>query len=131
MLRNKIENYFKDDNVSGVVITHGTDTLEETAYFLYLTINDPRPVVITGSQRPPQDFGSDVFINLRHAIYSACSEDLFNAGAVVVFNERIFTAKYVKKEHASNIQGFNVLHLATLVLSTMSVFTFFKNPVKP
>lgn len=62
-----------------------------------MTINDHRPVIITGSQRSPEDLGSDVYINLRHAIYSACSEDLKNAGAVVVFNERIFAARYVKK----------------------------------
>ncbi len=76
VLKNKIESYFQDESVSGVVVTHGTDTMEETAYFLDLTINDNRTVVVTGSQRPPEDLGSDAYINLRHAIYSACSEDL-------------------------------------------------------
>lgn len=108
LLKNKINEYFKDESISGVVVTHGTDTMEETAYFLDLTISDERPVIVTGSQRSPDDLGSDVFINLRHAIYAACSDDLHDAGAVVVFNERIFAARYVKKEHASNIQGFNV-----------------------
>lgn len=106
-LKNRIEYYFQDDSVSGIVVTHGTDTLEEVAYFLDLTIDDVRPVVVTGSQRSISDTGSDVYINLRHAIYAACSEDLHQVGTTVVFNERIFAARYVKKEHASNIQGFN------------------------
>ena len=130
VLKNKIEKYYEDDNVSGVVVTHGTDTLEETAYFLDLTIKDPRPVVITGSQRSPEDLGSDVYINLRHAIYSACCEDLRDAGAVVVFNERIFAAKYVKKEHASNIQGFNVFGFGYLGIIDNDVVLIFQKPIK-
>jgi L-asparaginase len=130
VLKEKIESYFADEDVSGVVVTHGTDTLEETAYFLDLTINDPRPVIITGSQRSPEDLGSDVYINLRHAIYSACSEDLQNAGAVVVFNERIFAARYVKKEHASNIQGFNVFGFGYLGIIDNDVVHIFQKPIK-
>nr|WP_263328512.1 asparaginase [Neobacillus sp. Marseille-Q6967] len=130
LLKNKIEKYFEDKTVSGVVITHGTDTLEETAYFLDLTIKDNRPVVVTGSQRSPEDLGSDVFINLRHAIYSACSDDLKGAGAVVVFNERIFAARYVKKEHASNIQGFNAFGFGYLGIIDNDEVHIFQKPIK-
>lgn len=130
VLKNKIEDYFKDEAVSGVVVTHGTDTMEETAYFLDLTINDYRPVVVTGSQRSPEDLGSDVYINLRHAIYSACSADLHNAGTVVVFNERIFAARYVKKEHASNIQGFNVFGFGYLGIIDNDRVQVFQKPLK-
>jgi L-asparaginase len=130
LLKEKIETYFNDDTVSGVVVTHGTDTLEETAYFLDLTINDSRPVVVTGSQRSPEDLGSDVYINLRHAIYSACSDDLKNAGTVVVFNERIFAARYVKKEHASNIQGFNAFGFGYLGIIDNDAVHVFQKPIK-
>jgi L-asparaginase len=106
-IRKKIIHLFKNNEADGVVVTHGTDTLEESAYYLDLTIDDPRPVVVTGSQRSPVELGSDAFINLRHAIYSASDTQLRDTGTVVVFNERVFAAKYVKKEHASNIQGFN------------------------
>ncbi|MBO0958132.1 asparaginase [Neobacillus sp. MM2021_6] len=129
-LKNKIEDYFKDEAVSGVVVTHGTDTMEETAYFLDLTINDHRPVVVTGSQRSPEDLGSDVYINLRHAIYSACSVDLQNSGTVVVFNERIFAARYVKKEHASNIQGFNAFGFGYLGIIDNDRVHVFQKPIK-
>jgi L-asparaginase len=129
-LKNKIEDYFKDESVSGVVVTHGTDTMEETSYFLDLTINDRRPVVVTGSQRSPEDLGSDVYINLRHAIYSACSPDLHDVGTVVVFNERIFAARYVKKEHASNIQGFNVFGFGYLGIIDNDNVHVFQKPIR-
>ncbi|PLS02105.1 asparaginase [Neobacillus cucumis] len=130
VLKNKIEDYFKDETVSGVVVTHGTDTMEETSYFLDLTINDHRPVIVTGSQRSPEDLGSDVYINLRHAIYSACSLDLLDVGTVVVFNERIFAARYVKKEHASNIQGFNAFGFGYLGIIDNDKVHVFQKPIK-
>jgi L-asparaginase len=130
LLKNKIEDYFKDEDVSGVVVTHGTDTMEETSYFLDLTIKDPRTVVVTGSQRSPEDLGSDVYINLRHAIYCACSHDLRDAGTVVVFNERIFAARYVKKEHASNIQGFNAFGFGYLGIIDNDQVHVFQKPIK-
>jgi L-asparaginase len=130
VLKNKIEDYFIDETVSGVVVTHGTDTMEETAYFLDLTIKDFRTVVVTGSQRSPEDLGSDVYTNLRHAIYSACSEDLRGSGTVVVFNERIFAARYVKKEHASNIQGFNAFGFGYLGIIDNDVVHVFQKPIK-
>ncbi|WHY65530.1 asparaginase [Neobacillus sp. SuZ13] len=130
LLKDKIEGYFKDDDVSGVVVTHGTDTMEETSYFLDLTINDSRTVVVTGSQRSLEDVGSDVYINLRHAIYCACAEDLRNAGTVVVFNERIFAARYVKKEHASNIQGFNSFGFGYLGIIDNDQVHVFQKPIK-
>lgn len=129
-LKELIEVYFEDENVDGVVVTHGTDTLEETAYFLDLTIKDERTVVVTGSQRSVGDIGSDVYINLRHAIYSACEEDLRGAGTVVVFNERIFPAKYVKKEHASNIQGFNAFGFGYLGIIDNDKVHVFQKPIR-
>ena len=63
---------------------------------------------MTGSQRSPDEIGTDSFVNIKHSILAACSSDLINVGVVVVFNERIFHSKYVKKEHASNIQGFTL-----------------------
>lgn len=107
VLRQAILAEFKDATVDGVVVTHGTDTLEETAYFLDLTIDDSRPVVVTGSQRSPDDVGTDVYSNLRNSVYVAVDQTLHDVGTVVVFNERIYTAKYVKKVHSSNLQGFD------------------------
>ncbi|MEN0643414.1 asparaginase [Alkalicoccobacillus gibsonii] len=126
-LKNEIEVALLDEEVSGVVVTHGTDTLEETAYFLDLVIRDARPVIVTGSQRGPEQLGSDAFINLRHAIYAACHESLRDVGTVVVFNERLFAARYVKKEHASNIQGFNAFGFGYLgIIDNDTIFLYQK-----
>lgn len=128
-LKDKINDYFKDDSIEGVVVTHGTDSLEESAYFLDLTVHDKRTVVVTGSQRAPEALGSDAFINLRHAIYASLDEQLRESGTVVVFNERIFAAKYVKKEHASNIQGFNVFGFGYLGIIDNDLVHTFQKPV--
>ena len=106
-LKEKIENVFEKEEVAGIVVTHGTDTLEETTYFLDLTIHDERPIVVTGAQRSPVSIGTDSFANLRQAIILAASEEARSLGTVVLFNEKILPARYVKKNHASNVDGFN------------------------
>lgn len=73
---------------------------------MIFAVTDARPIVVTGSQRAPEEPGTDAYVNIRHAIYTACEINLRQAGTVVVFNERIFAARYVKV-HASNIQGFS------------------------
>ena len=105
-LNHTIKELFKDKELSGIVVTHGTDSLEETAYFLELTTNDNRPIIVTGSQKSPDDTGTDVYSNLRNSILVASSERAANIGTCVVFNEKIFHSKYVKKIHSSNINGF-------------------------
>lgn len=80
--------------------------LEETAYLLDLTIHDERPVVVTGSQPGPSLEGTDAFVNLKQSILLAANEQVRNLGTVVLFEEKIFSAKYVKKQNASNLDGF-------------------------
>ncbi|WP_099222274.1 asparaginase [Listeria costaricensis] len=126
-LKQLIEAIYMDETYDGVVVTHGTDSLEETAYFLDLAITDRRPVVVTGSQRGPEEMGTDAYINIRHAIYTACEKQLQDAGTVVVFNERIFAARYVKKVHASNIQGFSAFGFGYLgIIDNDKVFVYQK-----
>ncbi|TSI09021.1 asparaginase [Lysinibacillus sp. BW-2-10] len=108
-LNQTVRKVFEDQSVSGVVITHGTDSLEETAYFLELTVDDTRPVVVTGSQKSPADVGSDVYSNLRNSLLVASNEQAKNIGTCVVFNEKIFNSKYVKKVHTSSIDAFGAI----------------------
>lgn len=105
-LKDKILEYFSDDTVSGIVITHGTDTLEESSYFLDLLLNTPKPVVMTGSQRAPFEEGTDSFANIRDAVTAAASSQCRDMGVMVQFNESLFSAKYVKKMHAFNVNAF-------------------------
>ncbi|WP_163654213.1 asparaginase [Listeria sp. PSOL-1] len=126
-LKRLVETIHMDESYDGIVVTHGTDSLEETAYFLDLVIADSRPIVVTGSQRGPEEMGTDAYVNIRHAIYAACEPRLDNVGTVVVFNERIFAARYVKKVHASNIQGFSAFGFGYLgIIDNDQVFIYQK-----
>ncbi|CAM3716430.1 asparaginase [Alkalicoccus chagannorensis] len=118
-----------ENEVDGIVITHGTDTLEESAYFMSLIYGGEKPIVFTGSQRGPDALGSDAYINLRHACYTAAAPVMTGIGTVVVFNERIFSAKYVKKEHASNIQGFNAFGFGYLGIIDNDAVHLYQKPV--
>ncbi|SDN37930.1 asparaginase [Alkalicoccus daliensis] len=120
----------KQNYYDGIVITHGTDTLEESAYYLDLITNYSLPIVVTGSQRSPDALGSDAYINLRHAIYTASSQSMKDTGVTVVFNERIFSAQYVKKEHASNIQGFNAFGFGYLGIIDNDKIHLYQKPVR-
>lgn len=90
----------------GVVITHGTDTLEETAYFLDLYLDLDIPVVVTGAMRSSNELGADGPYNLISSVRVAASDEARNMGVLVVFNDEIHTAKNVTKTHTSNIATF-------------------------
>lgn len=129
MLKRAIETELADETVDGIVVTHGTDTLEETAYFLDLTIDDQRTIVVTGSQRSPDDVGTDVYSNLRNSIYVSVDQTLRGVGTVVVFNERIYSAKYVKKVHSSNLQGFDSFGHGYLGIIDNDVVSVYQKPI--
>jgi len=101
-----IKDAFQKDNYQGVVLTHGTDTLEETAYYLDLVLHDCGPVIITGSQIPPEEIASDALRNLQDALKVALSEESQDKGVLVVFNSKIYVASEVIKVHTSNLDAF-------------------------
>lgn len=129
VLKKAIEKELADETVDGIVVTHGTDTLEETAYFLDLTIDDHRTIVVTGSQRSPDDVGTDVYSNLRNSVYVSVDRTLRGVGTVVVFNERIYSAKYVKKVHSSNLQGFDSFGHGYLGIIDNNVVSVYQKPI--
>jgi L-asparaginase len=91
---------------AGIVITHGTDSLEETAFFLDLLVADPRPVVFTASQRPPRVRDSDGPRNLLDAVRIACSPAAREMGVLVTLNGEIHAAGEVRKMHAIALDAF-------------------------
>ncbi|MCE9684270.1 asparaginase [Halomonas alkalisoli] len=93
-------------DVAGVVITHGTDTLEETAYFLDITLPDQLPVVLIGSQRAPHEPGTDAFRNLADGLLVAASPQAAGLGTLVVFNQSIYAARQVRKVSSFQVNGF-------------------------
>ncbi|MFT4413122.1 asparaginase [Fredinandcohnia humi] len=105
-LKELIEAKIISEQIDGVVITHGTDTLEETAYFLDITVQSDLPIVITGAMRSSNELGADGPYNLISAVRVAASNFAIGKGVLVVFNEEIHTAKNVTKTHTSNIATF-------------------------
>jgi len=102
-----VENSFQDPTLKGVIITHGTDTLEETAYFLDLTIRDQRPIILTASQRDASERDSDGPRNLRNAMLIAKDTRALGRGVVIALNEEIHAARDVRKLHTSHVDAFN------------------------
>lgn len=96
----------KRDDISGIVITHGTDTMEETAYFLQLTVNTNKPIVMTGSMRPATALSADGPVNLLQAVQVARSENAWNHGVLVVMNGYIDSAREVAKLHTTDMATF-------------------------
>ena len=87
-------------------MTSGTDTLEETAFFLHLTVRDPRPVVVVGSMRNPSTVGYEGAANLLEGVRVAADPASRNKGALVVLNDEINSARNVTKTDALRLQTF-------------------------
>lgn len=94
------------EGFDGAVVTHGTDTLEETALFLDLTLTSTMPVVVTGAMRSSNEMGSDGLYNFRTAIMVASANASVGKGVVVVMNDEIHSARYVTKTHTTNVATF-------------------------
>lgn len=95
-----------DVNVDGIVITHGTDTLEETAYFLNLTVKGDKPIVLTGAMRPATAISADGPLDLLNAVKTAACLDANGQGVLVVMNDIIMAARYATKTSAFKVEAF-------------------------
>ena len=114
-LANRINTIFREDpNVSGVVVTHGTNTLEETAYFLNLTVASDRPVVLVGAMRPATAISADGPLNLLNAIRTALSPESRGKGVLVVLNDEINGAREVTKTNTLRVETFRAPELGLL-----------------
>jgi L-asparaginase len=96
-LRRTVTDTLRRDDIDGVVVTHGTATLEETAYFLHLTVPSDKPLVVVGAQRPAPTVGSDAYPNLVAAVRTAASVEAVGQGGLVVMNDTIHSAREVTK----------------------------------
>ncbi len=105
-LKDRIEKAIFQENYSGIVITHGTDTLEETAYFLELSIDTDVPIILTGAMRSNNELGTDGLINLQSAIVVALDSESVGHGVLVVMNDEVHHSKYVTKTHTTNVATF-------------------------
>ena len=105
-LAKRINELLADPSVNGIVITHGTDTQEETAYFLNLTVKSDKPVVLTGSMRPSTALSAEGPLNLYNAVAVAASPLSRGYGVMVAMNDEIHAAKDVRKMITTPVQTF-------------------------
>jgi L-asparaginase len=105
-LSKRANDILKSNDVDGVVITHGTDTLEETAYFLNLVLKTDKPVVVVGSMRPATAMSADGPANLFNAVAVAASPQAHKRGVLVVMNDQIHAAREVEKMNPINVDAF-------------------------
>ena len=114
-LAQRINRILADDPaVAGVVVTHGTNTLEETAYFLNLTVKSDRPVVLVGSMRPATAISADGPLNLLNAVRTAIARDARGKGAMIVMNDEINGARDVTKTNTFRVETFRSPELGAL-----------------
>jgi L-asparaginase len=109
-----IHSIFDADEASGIVITHGTNTLEETAYFLNLTLKTEKPVVIVGSMRPSSALSADGYLNVVNAVRVAADPNSRGRGALVVLNDTIFSGRDVTKNATYRVEAFQSRDLGPL-----------------
>jgi len=105
-LSKRINEIFKKNEADAVVVTHGTDTQEETAYFLDLTVMSDKPVVLVGAMRPSTAMSQDGNRNLLDAVMVAASPKSLGKGVVVAMGEKIFDARDVTKTSTTNLETF-------------------------
>src|SRR5918993_4529588 len=106
MLGTEVNRLLATADVDGVAITHGTDTIEETAYFLNLVVKSDKPVVLTGSMRPSTSLGADGPLNIYNGVGVAADPRAVGRGVLVVANDDIHDARAMTKRHTSDVQTF-------------------------
>ncbi|MBZ7957577.1 asparaginase, partial [Campylobacter sp. RM10541] len=106
-LAKKINKLLAKDEIDAVVITHGTDTMEESAYFLHLTIKSDKPVILTGAMRPSTAMSADGSKNLYNAVALAINVKSKSKGVMIVMNDRILSARAAVKTHTLNLDAFS------------------------
>ena len=119
-----------DEGYEGVVVTHGTDTLEETAYYLELTLDVEIPVVITGAMRSSNEIGADGLANLRSSLVVAVSDESSDKGVLVVMNDEAHTATYVTKTHTTNVATFQTPTFGPIGLVSKNEVIYFQKLLK-
>jgi L-asparaginase len=120
-----------EPDTHGIVITHGTATLEETAYFLHLTVKTDRPVVITGAMRPPTSISTDADLNLLDAVRIAATPESAGMGVLTVLNNEIHCAREVYKTNTLRVETFKPNELGFLGYADSDhKVVFYRRPIR-
>lgn len=125
-----IQNLLKRDDIDGVVLTHGTDTLEETAFFLEVNLKCEKPVIVTGAMRNGSELGYDGPANLSAAICTAISKESIGRGVLVVMNNSVFGADEVTKTHTLSLDTFQSLDFGPLGIVDQDEVLYYRSKRK-
>ncbi len=126
----KIEKMLKGDEIDGVIFVQGTNSLEETAYFLNLTVRSDKPIVVTGAQRPYTALSADGPLNLLNAVRVAVAPETRGKGVVVVVNDEINAAREVTKTNTYRVQTFRSRDLGLLGYADPDRVVYYRAPLR-
>jgi L-asparaginase len=129
-LASRLQRVLEDPGISGAVITHGTNTIEETAYFLDLVLTSSKPVVLVGAQRPASDPYSDGPLNLLQAVEVAVNAESRGKGCLVVMNGTINAARDVTKLHSNRVETFQSLEFGPIGIVDRMGVKFHRVPLR-
>ncbi len=129
-LAQRVNALFDADAADGVVVTHGTDTAEETGYFLHLTVQSHRPVVLTGAMRPATSLSADGPLNLYNAVAVAADPDARGRGVMLVINDDIHSARDATKAHTTDVHAFTSPSAGLLGTANFGCLRYFRRPVR-
>lgn len=129
-LSKRVNALLAQPDVDGIVITHGTDTIEETAYFLNLTVKSEKPVVIVGSMRPSTAISADGPINLYNAVTLAGSPNAKGKGVLVALNDQINAGRDVTKSNTATADTFRTPDLGFLGYMQADKAHFYRQPTR-
>jgi L-asparaginase len=115
--------------ITGAVVTHGTGTLEETAYFLQLTVKSSKPVVVVGAMRPFTAISRDGPFNLYNAVRVAASPEAVGKGAMVLLNDTIHSARFVTKNSTYRVETFVARELGPIGFADSDRIAFYRTPL--
>jgi len=130
-IANMINKLAKDDSIAGFVITHGTDTLDETAYFLNMVVKTDKPVVITGAMRPATAISADGPMNIYQSVALAVSPNAVGKGVMVDFSDGIYGGRDVQKVNTSKTNAFGENDLGSLGFMRDDTPYFYNQSTKP
>ncbi len=124
----RVNALFAADEADGIVITHGTDTAEETGFFLHLVVKSNRPVVLTGSMRPATALSADGPLNLFNAVGVAADPQARGRGAIVAINDDLHSARDVTKSNTTDVQTFISPGPGLLGTASYGRIRYFRHP---
>ncbi|MCB2292024.1 asparaginase [Clostridium algoriphilum] len=125
-----VQSFLSREDICGVVVTHGTDNLEETAYLLDITINNPKPVIVTGSMRNSSELGYDGPANLSASICTAISMEARNRGVLVCLNDELNCAGEVTKSHSMHLNTFQSPEFGPIGIIDNNEAIFYRDNLK-